>query len=379
MASSQKKRRTPAIHRSKTRKSVSKLRGFSLSRWLNNHPRRLIYGSVAAVFILSILSILFVSKTNAATPTSTTSTSTTKSTTTTSKVSCNQAGIQKIVNSVSQTKLKANLQELVQDNTKKKPNALISRHVSSPGNQLKVDWAKKQMKSYGLTVVNQRFTKGKYTVDNLIGRIEGSNPKTLYAISGHIDSINGEDSNKAGKPAPGGNDNGSGTVAAMEAGRVMKAFKPCMKSSVDFIGFNYEETDQEWGSDYYVKQLKKSGKTFKGLYNADMIGYAPKKECMYSYYNNATRDRPMAALLKTVNTKYKIGLPIKVAKFNDEDHDVDSSNFWEEKLASVYLYECDDDDPGYHCTCDTLKNINFSQLTKTTKAMVAAVAELSMK
>jgi hypothetical protein len=70
---------------------------------------------------------------------------------------------------------------------------------------------------------------------------------------------------------------------------------------------------------------------------------------------------------------------MKNASFNDVSHDVDSSNFWGANLPSIYQYECDDNDPGYHKSTDTLKNITYSQVTRTTKAIVAALAELSMK
>lgn len=295
------------------------------------------------------------------------------------EVSCDQAGIQKLVDSVSTDKLQANLRELVQDDTKPKPNDLISRNVQNPGNQIKVDWAKQQLASYGLEVIDQPFTQGSYHIENLVGRITGSDPNTLYAASGHIDSINGDDTNNKAKQAPGADDNGTGTVAAMEAGRVMVPFKHCMKTSIDFIGFNYEESDEEWGSRYYVDHL--AGKTHKGLFNMDMVGWAPKSECVHNFYEKkgTTRDKPLVDRMTAVNTKYGINLNMKAASFDDSDHDVDSSNFWDTNLPSVYSYECDEDYPGYHSTTDVYSNVTFSQVTKITKVVVAALAELSMQ
>lgn len=288
----------------------------------------------------------------------------------TGAVSCDQAGIQKLVDSVSATTIEANLRKLVQDDSKPTPNESISRHVSSPGNKIKTDWARQQYVSYGLEDASQQFSSGGYSLTNVVGRLAGSDPNTLYAVSGHIDSI----SQSPKTVAPGAEDDGSGTVAAMEAGRVLKAFQPCMKASLDFVGFNDEEENMN-GSPAYINAVK--SKTFKGMYNLDMVGYTPNGECFINFYNSNTRDKPLYEKVGSVNTKYNIGMKSSNQSYNSDD--VDAWQFWNKNLPSVYGADCATDSyPDYHKTSDSVKNINFTQMAKVTKLMVASLAELSL-
>lgn len=376
-----KKQRT---HATKRRQSKS-----SLDSWISRHPVKLIYGSVMIVFVFSIVSIWFIAKTNAATTDSTTgatkkTTSTTPATTTktATATSCGTARIQKMVNSVSSAKIKANLTELTTDNSKPKPNSLISRHVSSPGNQIKVDWAKKQMKAYKLTVINQPFTSDGHKLNNVVARLSGTNKTSFYVVGAHIDAINGGDDgdNSSSKAAPGADDDGSGIIAMMEAGRVLKAWQPCMKTSIDFNGYNDEEEEMN-GSKTYLKKM--SGKKIRGAYNMDMIGYAPDKECLKSDIKKASRDNVMAKKITAVNTKYKIGMNVSNGTYTQNGGD-DLEPFWKANIPGGYLIECTtekdtDGYPNYHSPKDTPKNVNISQVTKTTKLLVAALAELSAK
>lgn len=292
--------------------------------------------------------------------------------------SCTQADIQQLVNSVSEANIRANLQGLVQDDSKPKPNELISRHVSSPGNQVKVTWAKQRMASYGLQVIEQPFTSGGYKLQNAVARVNGSNPNVLYAVGGHIDTMNNFDEDYDPKqPAPGADDDGAAVAVAMEAGRVLKGYERCLKSSIDFVGWNDEEEEMN-GSNAYIEKI--GGKTFKGAISMNMIGYTPNGECL----KNAVRkgmDTSLAKKLTDMNAKYNIGLNVAVSA-SDADLGDDAGNFWDADLPAVYPIECATEDdaeeyPGYHTKNDTTKNVNFSQLTKTTKIVVAALAELA--
>lgn len=280
---------------------------------------------------------------------------------------CTQADIQKLVDSVSQASIESLLKTLVQDDSKPTPNELVSRHVSAPGNKQKVDWAKQQFTSWGLTVVPMPFDADGVTgMDNAVGRLQGTDANTLYATGGHIDST----SESPETQAPGADDDGSGTVVAMEAARVLKGFQQCMKVSVDFIGFNDEEESMD-GSATYVKQMQ--GKNFKGLLNMDMIGTGKSKACVNNYYNS-TADKPLSDKLAEVNTKYNIGLEFPQSQFSGDG--VDSENFWSAGLPSFHADECEGS-PVYHKSTDQTNHINFEQLTKMAKIIVAGLAELS--
>lgn len=289
---------------------------------------------------------------------------------------CSQARIQQLVDSVSQANVDANLRALVQDDTKPTPNEKISRHISSPGNKQKTDWMKQKLAGYGLTDQSQNFTASGRSLTNPIGRLTGSiGISAIYALGAHIDS----QSDSPATLAPGADDNASGVAAVIEAARVLKPFQSCMKATVDFIGFNDEEEGMG-GSQLYARNANKTA--FKGLLNMDMIGYADVNgQCIKSYYKNAAREQALAQRVADVNTKYKIGLaPITVKQYPSSD--IDSASFWSAGLPATYQGECIDDDgtpdlPGYHSTDDTLADVSVPMVTKTTKAVVAALAELT--
>lgn len=290
----------------------------------------------------------------------------------TAAATCGQAGIQQLVNNVSATNIEANLRTLVQDDTKQKPNQSVTRYVGTAGNTAKVSWMKQQLSGYGLQLVDQSFTSGGRNLSNVVGRLAGSNGSSLYATGAHIDSI----STQSSTLAPGADDNAAGVAAVMEAARVMKPFQPCLKSSVDFIGFNDEEVNMN-GSKTYVSRLGST--SFKGLFNLDMIGYQPDGvECIDNYYKSASREQQLAQRLQTVNGKYGVNLAMTMGQYSYDD--VDSVSFWDANLPSLYESECIDsgsDNPGYHKTTDTIDLVNIQQVTRLTKVIVAGMAELA--
>jgi len=289
---------------------------------------------------------------------------------------CDQAGIQALVDSVSQDKIEANLQALVQDDSQPTPNELISRHVSSPGNQIKVDWAKQQMASYGLEVVDQPFNSNGIDLDNVVARINGTDTNSLYVVGAHIDAISEDPENLA----PGADDDGSGVIATLEAARVLKSFAPCLKTTLYFNNYNDEE-EEMMGSPTFLDSV--SGKTVKGAYNMDMIAYQPTEECLKSDVGEAGRDSVMAQKIVDMNTKYSVGLPVTTGTYTQNEGD-DLEVFWSANIPGGYLIECTtepntDGYPDYHSTRDTMKNVNLGQVTKVAKLLVASLAEFGMQ
>lgn len=358
--------------------SAKQSAGFFAGLGNSPHRRTIIVAGVVAVFGLAGSMMLL--DTNAARHSANaaprTGSQTVASLTTAEPADCSQTRIQQLVDSVSQANIEANMQKLVQDDTKPLPNQSVSRYVGAPGNKQKVDWMKQQLADHGLVTRSQAFKSGGWSLSNPIGRLNGTTA-SVYAVGAHIDSMS-EDPMKL---APGADDNASGVAAVIEAARVLKPFESCMKASVDFIGFNDEEVGMR-GSSTYANSYGKLKTNFKGLYNLDMIGYAGVNgECIKSYYKNAAREQAMAQRVADANTKYNVGLlPVTVKQYPYSD--VDSASFWNAKMPATFQGECIADDgepdlPGYHSTTDTLGDVSYPMVTKVTKAIVAATAELA--
>jgi len=71
--------------------------------------------------------------------------------------------------------------------------------------------------------------------------------------------------------APGADDNASGTIAAIEAARVMQNY--AFEYSIRFMAFSGEEFGL-YGSEYYAQQAYTQGDSMRGVFNADMIAYS---------------------------------------------------------------------------------------------------------
>jgi len=128
------------------------------------------------------------------------------------------------------------------------------------------NWIRNKFIEYGCdSVYFQYHTSGH--APNVIGIKWGVLYPDIYAvIDGHFDAT----SNQAPNIAPGADDNASGTVAGLEAARVMKDY--LFEYSARFIAFSGEEFGL-YGSEYYANNARANGDSILGVLNGDMIGY----------------------------------------------------------------------------------------------------------
>jgi hypothetical protein len=139
-----------------------------------------------------------------------------------------------------------------------------SRYSTSDSARACADWMRDKFLAYGCdTVIMQSHTSGH--APNVVGiRYGTAGQRQPYAIiDGHFDSYQANN-------APGADDNASGTVAAIEACRVMQGFR--FQNDLRFIGFSGEEFGL-YGSDYYASQARSQGDSILGVLNFDMIAY----------------------------------------------------------------------------------------------------------
>lgn len=139
-----------------------------------------------------------------------------------------------------------------------------SRYSTSDSCRAAANWLRDKFLAYGCdTVIMQNHTSGH--APNVIGiRYGTSGQRNPYAIiDGHFDSY-------AQGNAPGADDNASGTVAVVEACRVMQPYR--FRRDLRFIGFSGEEFGL-YGSEYYATQARSRGDSILGVLNFDMIGY----------------------------------------------------------------------------------------------------------
>jgi len=171
------------------------------------------------------------------------------------------AWISELVNKIKRTSFEPNLTQLVSFGT---------RHSTSSEFKSASTWARDQFKALNYTTRFQNITvNGKPSRNVVADRVgQGAAPRKVVLVTAHLDSVNQEDG--AAAPAPGADDNGSGSAGALEMARVF-AEHPS-QHDVRFILFGGEEQGL-FGSLHYVSTLSPTEKKrILSVLNMDMIG-----------------------------------------------------------------------------------------------------------
>jgi hypothetical protein len=280
--------------------------------------------------------------------------------------------LQNLINSVSQDNIKDYLNHLVRkDDQVATENQ--TRYSTLQGHTTESDYAKSKFESFGLTTQFQSFGVGSGTSRNVIATLPGKNANQVYLITAHLDSTS-----SSRNPAPGADDNGSGSVLVMETARALKNSSLSFNSTIEFVLFSGEEQGL-YGSKYYVSKRKSDStlNNIKGVFNLDMVANkGAQGDCDKFGYRTYNGGNVLSQRIVDINNQYQINLSATSipSSVTGSDH----SPFWDENIPAIYGSECDFS-PEYHKTSDQTDKINFDQLTKVAKAVTAAVASLAQE
>jgi hypothetical protein len=108
-------------------------------------------------------------------------------------------------------------------------------------------------------------------IQNVYAVLKGTDPvqaKRMYLVTGHYDSRNSSNENST-DPAPGANDDGSGTTVSLECARVLSKHK--FPATIIFLTVAGEEQGLN-GSTHFAKMAKEQGWQLEGVLNNDIVG-----------------------------------------------------------------------------------------------------------
>jgi hypothetical protein len=108
-------------------------------------------------------------------------------------------------------------------------------------------------------------------IQNVYAILKGTDPaqaKRIYLVTGHYDSRNSSNENST-DPAPGANDDGSGTTVSLECARVLSKHK--FPATIIFLTVAGEEQGLN-GSTHFAKMVKEQGWQLEGVLNNDIVG-----------------------------------------------------------------------------------------------------------
>jgi Zn-dependent M28 family amino/carboxypeptidase len=108
-------------------------------------------------------------------------------------------------------------------------------------------------------------------LQNVYAILHGTDPaqaKRIFLVTGHYDSRNSDTLNST-DPAPGANDDGSGTAVSLECARVLSKHK--FPATIIFLTVAGEEQGLD-GSGHFAKMAKAEGWQLEGVLNNDIVG-----------------------------------------------------------------------------------------------------------
>jgi hypothetical protein len=238
-------------------------------------------------------------------------------------------------------------------------------------NYLAARYIKFRLQSYGLTVTEQPFTFSGGTEAKNVYAVQQGN-KSPYKekkliICAHFDNV---------AEGRGADDNGSGTVAVLEAARIISKLKP--DYTIVYALWSGEEQGLN-GSAYYASQAHNNNENIAGVLNLDMIGgyYMPGASATdLAIYDDYSTTKFMTDVLSSVNVNYNIGLVL--SRYQITMQSSDNYSFSRRGYPAICLIEANyHSNPNYHKSTDTYSNIDFPFFEKCSRVAVGAFAEIS--
>jgi hypothetical protein len=264
-----------------------------------------------------------------------------------------------------------------------------SRDVRHPNHAKAVAYLKEQLGAIpGVTLESHRAAYNGVPLENILATVDpiGAPPANGWVmICAHYDSISNRTAgwNPATSPAPGADDNGTGTAALLEYARVLAQERASLKQRVVLAFFDGEELFFK-GSAAYLGALPTPA-PYAAVINIDMVGFNPIADRLdLIWYTNASaglRDRMIAA-----NERYGIGVSPLQAQFASSGATIlDAAPFGLAGIPAIAVVqrygENDATFPGnytFHTVNDTPDKITNKRLwLKAAKLTLATALELA--
>jgi len=248
---------------------------------------------------------------------------------------------------------------------------------------------------------------------NVVATLPGAQPwakDRVYVVSGHYDSLAiGETDYDA--PAPGANDDASGTAAVMELARVMSRYT--FDATIVFMAVAAEEQGLN-GSRHWAKEAKRKGVKVAAMFTNDIVGNTlaedgsrdgsyvrlfaegvlPRKEMTPEVLEqlgtggeNDFPNRQLARFVQTVGARYVPQLKVKVVYRRDRFHrGGDHAPFLDEGFPALRWTEPVEAYTRQHQRVreengqrfgDTVEFIDFAYTANVARVNAAALAELA--
>jgi len=246
-------------------------------------------------------------------------------------------------------------------------DTIKSRNSNNPGNERAYQYLLSKLQSFGLEVDSQLFN---ISGRNLIARQPGAvHPGKRWLLTSHYDAVGGP------VLAPAADDDGSGTVAGLEAARILS--KHQFAYTIEYLFFDEEEQGLQ-GSAAHAQASGGNGDTLMGVINMDAIAWDGDGDGLARIHTRPVDEsEALADSIVAVHDRYNIGLNLVVN--NPGATYSDHASFWNQGFSAVLLIEDFDNDgnPHYHTETDLMQYFDLDYFHKLSRLSIASLATLA--
>ncbi|KAG9311067.1 hypothetical protein JVU11DRAFT_8972 [Chiua virens] len=223
-------------------------------------------------------------------------------------------------------------------------SGIESRHSFADGSRVAAAWLKEQFENTGAACELKPFLSG--FAPNVVCKYAGTvDQESMVLISGHYDSRGSFGSSRA----PGGNDDGSGTISLLAIAHRIKALGLQFHSNVELVAFAGEEQGL-FGSKAYARELRARDANVTLMIQADMLAYHAPLEPPQLGLPQSIGTPEVAQLVKNIAAIYSPELTVGYTAACCSDH----QSFHEQGYAATQVFERAGPiaDPMYHNSGD---------------------------
>jgi hypothetical protein len=206
-----------------------------------------------------------------------------------------------------------------------------------------------------------------------------ANPRAASA-SGGFDWANGD------LPAPGANDDGSGTALTLEAARVLAQSRLEFDATIVFVAFAGEEQGLV-GAHLHAQKARAEKMVIDAVFNNDIIGNShggngivdAESVRVFAEGPEDSSSRQLARYVYRMAARYVPSHRVRlIARHDRFGRGGDHTAFTQRGYAGIRFSEANENYGRQHVVEDTPDGVDAAYLARNTKVSVAAVASLAM-
>ena len=234
---------------------------------------------------------------------------------------------------------------------------------------------------------------------NVVGVLPGRSSRRIY-VSGHYDSCavlpdgSGWDWSRTDNPAPGANDDGSGTVLMMSVARALTAAaaagggtarSPFFDATLVFVAHVAEEEGLE-GAALHARRAVEEGWTIDAIFNNDIIGnshggggaYDAGSMRIFSEDSADSGSRQLARYIRDIASSFVPAHAVRLIAREDRfGRGGDHTPYNRLGFTAVRITESKENYSRQHTQDDTLDGVDFEYLAQNTKVNLAGMFTLA--